>query len=125
MKKSLAGIEKFTHGQDLVFEAYIQFKVMGVSGVDCVHCDNSQEYIGFVKSMNAMKGMKLCYKDRDSEKAWTSNVKVDFDKTKHLAESSNKLRKLERERIVNEEREKERAEKFKTEKEEKHKSQQM
>ena len=35
-----------------------------------------QEYIGFVKCMNAMKGMKLCYKDRDSEKAWTSNIRV-------------------------------------------------
>ena len=35
-----------------------------------------QEYIGFVKAMNAMKGMKLCYKDRDSEKAWNSNIKV-------------------------------------------------
>ena len=29
---------------------------------------------------------------------------VDFDKTKHLAESSSKQRKAERERIINEER---------------------
>ena len=29
--------------------------------------------------MNAMKGMKLCYKDRDSEKAWTSNIKVGWN----------------------------------------------
>merc|ERR550532_3278882 len=87
MKKGVAGIQTFSFGQDLVFDAFIQFK----------------EYIGFVKCMNAMKGMKLCYKDRDSEKAWTSNIRVDFDKTKHLAESSSKQRKAERERIIEEE----------------------
>ena len=26
--------------------------------------------------MNALKGMKLCYKDRDSNKAWTANIKA-------------------------------------------------
>ena len=26
--------------------------------------------------MNALKGMKLCYKDRDTVKAWTANIKV-------------------------------------------------
>ena len=31
-----------------------------------------------MKAMNAMKGMKICYKDRDSEKAWTANVKVNL-----------------------------------------------
>ena len=66
-----------------------------------------QEYIGFVKAMNALKGMKLCYKDRDSDRAWTSNIKVDFDKTKHLAETTIKQRKKERERIIQEEQEKE------------------
>merc|ERR1719447_353583 len=71
--------------------------------------------------MNAMKGMKLCYKDRDSEKAWTSNIKVDFDKTKHLAESSTKQRKAERERIINEERDKERQEQRQKELEAMHK----
>jgi arginine/serine-rich splicing factor 17 len=75
--------------------------------------------------MNAMKGMKLCYKDRDSEKAWTSNIRVDFDKTKHLAESSTKQRKAERERIINEEREKERQEKRQKEIEEMQKNQQL
>ena len=35
-----------------------------------------QEYIGFVKCMNALKGMKMCYKDRDTVKAWTANIKV-------------------------------------------------
>jgi len=109
MKKGVAGIKTFSFGQDLVFDAFIQFK----------------EYIGFVKCMNAMKGMKLCYKDRDSEKAWTSNIKVDFDKTKHLAESSTKQRKAERERIINEERDKERQEQRQKELEEMQKNQQM
>jgi len=92
MKKTLAGINTFSFGQDLVFESYIQYK----------------EYIGFVKAMNALKGMKLCYKDRESERAWTCNIKIDFDKSKHLAESTIKQRKVERERIVKEERDKER-----------------
>ena len=52
--------------------------------IPCYHfrkcvATNFQEYIGFVKCMNAMKGMKLCYKDRDSEKAWTSNIKVGWN----------------------------------------------
>merc|ERR1712098_856605 len=109
MKKTLSGINTFSFGQDLVFEAYIQFK----------------EYIGFVKAMNALKGMKLCYKDRDSEKAWTSNIKVDFDKTKHLADVTTKARKAERERIVTEEREKERQEKRKIELEQMKKNEKM
>merc|ERR1712141_696557 len=69
MKKSLAGIDVFTFGLDLVFEAFIQYK----------------EYIGFVKAMNALKGMKLCCKDRHEDRSWVANIKVDFDKTKHLA----------------------------------------
>merc|ERR1712029_616968 len=94
MKKSVSGLKTFSFGQDLVFEAYIQYK----------------EYIGFVKAMNALKGMKLCYKDRETERAWTSNIKTDFDKSKHLAESTIKQRKVERERIVREERDKEKEE---------------
>merc|ERR550532_3592791 len=84
-------LKTFSFGQDLVFEGYIQYK----------------EYIGFVKAMNALKGMKLCYKDRESTRAWTSSVKVDFDKTKHLSETMIKQRKAERERLIKEERDKE------------------
>merc|ERR1719300_1465680 len=91
MKKSVSGLKTFSFGQDLVFEAYIQYK----------------EYIGFVKAMNALKGMKLCYKDRESSRAWTSSVKVDFDKSKHLSDSMIKQRKGERERLIKEERDKE------------------
>merc|ERR1719474_1880191 len=75
--------------------------------------------------MNALKGMKLCYKDRETERAWTSNIKTDFDKSKHLAESTIKQRKVERERIVKEEREKEKIENNKKLLEEIQKSEQM
>ncbi len=60
MKASISGIQTFSFGQDLVFDAYIQYK----------------EYIGFVKAMNSLKGMKLLYKDRYEERAWTANIKV-------------------------------------------------
>ena len=60
MKSSISGIQTFTFGQDLVFEAYVQFK----------------EYIGFVKAMNSLKGMKLLFKDKYEERAWCSNIKV-------------------------------------------------
>lgn len=94
MKKSLSGISTFTFGQDLVFEAYIQYK----------------EYIGFVKAMNALRGMKLLYKDRTEDRSWAANVKVDFDQSKHLADSTIKKRKVEREKIIQKERDKEKQE---------------
>jgi arginine/serine-rich splicing factor 17 len=60
MKASISGIQTFSFGQDLVFEAYIQYK----------------EYIGFVKAMNSLKGMKLLNKDRSEDRAWVANIKV-------------------------------------------------
>ena len=88
MKKSVAGMQTFSFGQDLVFDAFIQFKVTVLPKRKCmlvrtkwhwIYICKFQEYIGFVKCMNAMKGMKLCYKDRDSEKAWTSNIRVSWN----------------------------------------------
>ena len=109
MKKSVSGLKTFSFGQDLVFEGYIQFKVSQSFYLKRGSLINLrvQEYIGFVKAMNALKGMKLCYKDRESTRAWTSSVKVDFDKTKHLSETMIKQRKAERERLTKEERDKE------------------
>ena len=52
-------IQTFTFGQDLTFESFVQYK----------------EYIGFVKAMTALRGMKLLYKGEDS-KAYTANMKV-------------------------------------------------
>ena len=51
-------IQTFNYGQEINFEAYVQFK----------------EYISFVKAMDALRGMKLLYKDQD--KALSANIKV-------------------------------------------------
>jgi len=97
MKSSISGIQTFHYGQELVFDAYIQYK----------------EYIGFVKAMNSLKGMKLLYKDRYENDTFVANIKVDFDKSKHLAESTIKKREKEREKLIQREREKDEAEKRK------------
>ena len=88
MKGNIGGVQTFSFGKDLVFDAFVQFK----------------EYSGFLRCLSALQGVKLCYKERDSKKAWTCNIRVDFDKTKHLAESTIKKRKAERDRIITEER---------------------
>ncbi|XP_018419626.1 PREDICTED: A-kinase anchor protein 17A [Nanorana parkeri] len=72
----------FSFGGHLNFEAYIQFR----------------EYMGFVKAMTALRGMKLMYKGEDG-KAIACNIKVSFDKTKHLTETSIKKRHLERQKL--------------------------
>ena len=60
MKSSISGIQTFHYGQELVFDAYIQYK----------------EYIGFVKAMNSLKGMKLLFKDRYDDDIFVANIKV-------------------------------------------------
>merc|ERR1719317_663106 len=109
MKSSISGIQTFNFEQDLVFDAYIQFK----------------EYVGFVKAMNSLKGMKLCFKDRYEDKSWVANIKVDFDKTKHLAESTIKKRSEERDKLAAQEREKEDAERRKRDLEELKRAQEL
>lgn len=52
-------IQTFSYGQDLTFEAFVQY----------------DEYIGFVKAMTALRGMKLLYKGDDG-KALTASIKV-------------------------------------------------
>ncbi|OWF45803.1 A-kinase anchor protein 17A-like [Mizuhopecten yessoensis] len=97
-------IQTFTYGQDLTFEAFVQFK----------------EYIGFVKAMDSLRGMKLLYIGED-EKAYTANIKVDFDKTKHLSDKSIKKRRIERWKL--EQLEKEREDKVRNEREEEERKQ--
>ncbi|KAG8589889.1 hypothetical protein GDO81_006559 [Engystomops pustulosus] len=72
----------FSFGGHLNFEAYVQYK----------------EYVGFVKAMNALRGMKLMHKGEDG-KAVACNIKVSFDTTKHLSEVSIKKRQLERQKL--------------------------
>lgn len=75
-------IQTFNYGQDLTFEAFVQFK----------------EYISFVKAMDALRGMKLLYKE-DEDKALTANIKVDFDKSRHLCDKMIRKRRIEREKL--------------------------
>ncbi len=59
--KSGSGIQTFSYGQDLVFEAFIQYK----------------DYVGFMKAMTSLRNMKLMYKDQgEDDKALTANIKV-------------------------------------------------
>ncbi|KAK7097145.1 A-kinase anchor protein 17A-like [Littorina saxatilis] len=75
-------ITTFNYGQDIKFDVYVQYK----------------DYISFVKAMDAMRGMKLLYKE-DEDKALTANIRVDFDKHKHLSDKMLRKRRLERERL--------------------------
>ncbi|XP_034972160.1 A-kinase anchor protein 17A [Zootoca vivipara] len=88
----------FSFGGHLNFEAYVQY----------------EEYAGFIKAMNALRGMKLMYKGEDG-KAVACNLKVSFDSTKHLSDASIKKRQLERQKL--QELEKQREEQKRKEKE--------
>ncbi|NXG60709.1 AK17A protein, partial [Hemiprocne comata] len=88
----------FSFGGHLNFEAYVQYR----------------EYAGFIKAMNALRGMKLMYKGDDG-KAVACNIKVSFDSTKHLSDASIKKRQLERQKL--QELEKQREEQKRREKE--------
>ncbi|KAK8385338.1 hypothetical protein O3P69_012277 [Scylla paramamosain] len=91
MPPSISGLHApCAFGQGGVFEAYVQFK----------------EYIGFAKCMHALQGKKLVFMDADG-KAWSTCIKVDFDRTKHMSEYSIKKRAAERDKLKAAERERE------------------
>uniref|UniRef100_A0A0A9W0N1 A-kinase anchor protein 17A n=2 Tax=Lygus hesperus TaxID=30085 RepID=A0A0A9W0N1_LYGHE len=89
MKGHISGMKQFNFRTTSLFEVYIQYK----------------DYLSFVAAMDALRGMKLLKKD--GEKAWTQVIKVDFDKSKHLSESSIRKRKLLREKLMEKERQNE------------------
>lgn len=93
LKAGAAGaIQTFSFGQDLTFEAFVQYK----------------DYVGFMKAMTALRGMKLMYKEKgDDDKALTANLKVDFDRTKHLSDKAIRRRRQEREKLIELEKERE------------------
>lgn len=64
------------------FSSYVQFS----------------EYLGFVRTMDAFRGMKLVRKD--GEKNYAVSIKVDFDTTKHLSDANIKRRKIIRDRLI-------------------------
>lgn len=74
------------------------------------------EYIGFVRTMDALRGMKLLRKEGDKNLA--INIAVDFDTTKHLSEASIKRRQVIRDRLIMKENEKREEERRKAQEEE-------
>lgn len=66
------------------------------------------EYLGFVKTMDEFRGMKLVRKEGDKNLA--VSLAVDFDRTKHLGDASIKRRKILRDRFVARDRTKEQEE---------------
>ncbi|KAJ8933253.1 hypothetical protein NQ314_014134 [Rhamnusium bicolor] len=82
-----------------ILSCYVQFK----------------DYIGFTKAMDAFRDMKLVHKEDDD--VTEVNIKIDFDKSKHLSDASIRRREIVRERLVKKAKEKE--EKDKAELEEK------
>nr|XP_006135913.1 A-kinase anchor protein 17A [Pelodiscus sinensis] len=96
----------FSFGGHLNFEAYVQY----------------HEYVGFIKAMNALRGMKLMYKGDDG-KAVACNIKVSFDSTKHLSDASIKKRQLERLKLQELEQQREEQKRREKEAEEKKKEQ--
>ncbi|XP_028291527.1 A-kinase anchor protein 17A [Gouania willdenowi] len=89
----------FSFGGHLNFEAYVQY----------------QEYGGFTKAMDTLRGMKLMLKGEDG-KAVACNIKVTFDTSKHLSDSA--LKRRNQERLKLQELERQREEQKRREKEE-------
>ncbi|XP_058803902.1 A-kinase anchor protein 17A isoform X2 [Phymastichus coffea] len=76
-------IQKFSYEDGIFFDAYIQYV----------------EYMDFVKAMDALRGMKLLKKDKEKNHL-VASVEVDFDKTKHMSDSSVSNRDFERKRLI-------------------------
>ncbi|TGZ47632.1 uncharacterized protein [Temnothorax longispinosus] len=75
-------IHKFSYEDGLFFDVYVQYV----------------EYMDFVRAMDALRGMKLLKKD--GQNSLTATIKVDFDKTKHMSDSSVSHREFERRRLI-------------------------
>ncbi|RZF42976.1 hypothetical protein LSTR_LSTR013302 [Laodelphax striatellus] len=102
MKSQIAGISMFSHSQSAVFDAFVQFN----------------EYVAFMKAMDALRGMKLVHMEEPGQ-AFSASIKVDFDKTKHMSDTMIKRRRAEREKLITEDNEREEEERRKAEKAEK------
>ncbi|KZC13044.1 A-kinase anchor protein 17A [Dufourea novaeangliae] len=75
-------INKFSFEDGIFFDAYIQYI----------------EYMDFVRAMDALRGMKILKKE--GENAFTAAIKVTFDKTKHMSDSTVAHREFERKRLI-------------------------
>ncbi|XP_057658883.1 A-kinase anchor protein 17A isoform X1 [Diorhabda carinulata] len=97
MNANISGLKTSSFDNTQFFEGYVQYK----------------DYIGFTKAMDALKNMKLVHKDEDS--MLEVDIKVDFDKSKHLSEASIRRREIVRDRLVRKAREQEEKDKAKLE----------
>ncbi|EFN60491.1 Splicing factor, arginine/serine-rich 17A [Camponotus floridanus] len=77
-----SNIHKFSYEDGIFFDAFIQYN----------------EYMDFVRAMDALRGMKLLKKD--DQNSLTATIKVDFDKTKHMSDNSISHREFERKRLI-------------------------
>ncbi|XP_050461266.1 A-kinase anchor protein 17A-like isoform X2 [Cataglyphis hispanica] len=75
-------IHKFSYEDGIFFDAFIQYN----------------EYMDFVRAMDALRGMKLLKKE--NQNTLIATIKVDFDKTKHMSDSSVSHREFERKRLI-------------------------
>lgn len=89
MKDHISGFKHSSPDKSDFFEGYVQFK----------------DYIGFTKTMDALRDMKLVYKDPEDPKE--VNIKVDFDRHKHLSDAAVRRREIVRDRLVKKAKEKE------------------
>ncbi|XP_045461477.1 A-kinase anchor protein 17A-like isoform X1 [Harmonia axyridis] len=89
MKDHISGIKNSSWDDKCFFEGYVQYK----------------DYMGFSKCMDYLRDMKLIHKEE--EEVFTVNIKVDFDRSKHLSEASIRRREIVRDRLVKKQREKE------------------
>lgn len=87
MKSHMTGLQKFSFDEKEFFEGYIQFK----------------DYSGFVNAMDAFRGMKLGHKEEDT--LYLVDIRIDFDKTKHLSDATIKRREIVRDRLITKEKE--------------------
>lgn len=89
MKDHISGLKYSTFEKMDWFEGYVQFK----------------DYMGFTKAMDHFRDKKLVHKEEDGE--MEVEIKVNFDKTKHLSDASIRRREIVRDRLVKKAREKE------------------
>lgn len=82
MNDQISGVKYCSLENTEFFEAYIQFK----------------DYNGFKITMDTLFNKKLVHKDLDI--AEEVNIKIDFDKTKHLSDASIRRRDIVRERLI-------------------------
>ncbi|KAF7285815.1 hypothetical protein GWI33_009793 [Rhynchophorus ferrugineus] len=89
MKAQISGLKYSSFDQIDWFEGYIQF----------------EDYKGFTAAMDSLRDRKLVHKEEDGN--IEVELKVDFDKTKHLSDASIKRREIVRDRLVKKAKEKE------------------